>query len=36
MVAVTAVELGRIGITNDISEKQTEAAHKRAELTLGK
>lgn len=35
MVAVTAVEMGRIGITNDISEKQSEAAAKRAELTLG-
>lgn len=34
LVAVTAVELGRIGITNDISEKQDKSAKDRAKLTL--
>jgi DNA modification methylase len=35
MVGVTAVELGRYGIVNDISEKQIEGAMKRILLTLG-
>lgn len=35
LVAITAYEMGRSGITNDISEKQVEAAKKRLELTLG-
>ncbi len=35
MVGVTAVELGRYGIINDISEKQIEGAKKRILLTLG-
>ena len=35
LVAVTAVELGRIGISNDISEKQTESAKQRSMLTIG-
>lgn len=34
LVAVTAVELGRYGISNDISESQQIAAARRAELTL--
>jgi len=34
LVAVTAVQLGRIGISNDISEVQVQAATRRAELTL--
>ncbi len=34
LVAVTAVELGRYGISNDISESQQLAAARRAELTL--
>jgi DNA modification methylase len=35
LVAVTAVELGRKGISNDISEDQNKAAEKRILLTLG-
>lgn len=35
LVAVTAVELGRYGITNDISEDQVNSAKQRARLTLG-
>jgi DNA modification methylase len=35
IVPVTAVELGRNGILNDISEKQIEGAKKRIALTLG-
>jgi DNA modification methylase len=35
VVPVTAVELGREGILNDISEKQLEGARKRAQLVLG-
>lgn len=35
LVAVTAAELGRRGISNDISDKQNEAAEKRILLTLG-
>lgn len=35
IVAVTAVELGRIGIMNDISEKQLTGAKERIRLTLG-
>lgn len=35
IVPVTAVELGRNGILNDISEKQIEGAKKRILLTLG-
>lgn len=33
MVAVTAVGLGRIGISNDISDQQTRAAERRADLS---
>ena len=35
LVAVTAVELGRKGISNDISEEQNRAAEQRVLLTLG-
>lgn len=35
LVAVTAAELGRRGISNDISEEQNKAAEQRALLTLG-
>jgi DNA modification methylase len=35
LVAVTAVELGRRGISNDISEDQNKAAEQRVLLTLG-
>lgn len=35
IVSVTAAELGRYGIINDISEKQIEGAKKRTLLTLG-
>lgn len=35
LVAVTAYEMGRSGITNDISEKQVEAAKQRLKLTIG-
>lgn len=35
LVAVTAVELGRVGISNDISEYQTRSAKERIRLTLG-
>jgi DNA modification methylase len=35
LVAVTAAELGRIGISNDISEKQTQSGKMRATLTIG-
>jgi DNA modification methylase len=35
LVAVTAVELGRKGISNDISEDQNRAAEQRILLTLG-
>jgi DNA modification methylase len=34
LVAVTAAQLGRVGISNDISETQAQAANRRAELTL--
>ena len=34
LVAVTAAQLGRVGITNDISTKQFEAAQRRIELSL--
>jgi len=34
LVAVTAAQLGRVGITNDISTKQFEAAQRRMELSL--
>lgn len=35
LVAVTAAELGRKGISNDISEEQNKAAEQRVLLTLG-
>lgn len=35
LVAITAYEMGRSGITNDISEKQVEAAKQRLKLTTG-
>lgn len=35
LVAVTAVEMGRVGISNDISEEQVQSAKMRARLTLG-
>lgn len=35
LVPVTAAELGRYGILNDISEKQIEGAQKRIALTFG-
>lgn len=35
LVAITAYEMGRSGITNDISEKQVESAKQRLKLTIG-
>lgn len=35
LVAVTAAELGRVGISNDISEDQTKVARERIKLTFG-
>lgn len=34
IVAVTAAQMGRVGITNDISTKQFQAAQRRMELSL--
>jgi DNA modification methylase len=34
LVAVTAAELGRLGVSNDISDDQTKVAEKRAKMSL--